>query len=240
MARRGLGSDPWRSFNFIVSIVPYASPVPSSMKNIGKLGFQSVTGISFQNDEIDYREGGDNTTVRKMPGLTTFSDVTFAQGVGGTPELGGTQYTGQELSDWTRLIFSATAGGGLNSGGVNFRASIAIDVLEYPITSGASYSGMPRGTGTWPIKWRIILINAWPKSLSFSDLNAQTDAVFIQSLTVAHEGFQVYYASPGNSTSYLSNTLGLTSSTSSSSASSAANSAANAVNNALGAISSFI
>ncbi len=215
MARRGIGSDPLRSFKFIVTIIPHSTnPIPGS---IGKLGFQTVSGLSFTNAEVDYREGGDNTTTRKMPGLTTFNDVTFAQGVGGTPELGGTAYTGSELRDWCRLIFSATAGAGLNKGGIDFRMEVAVDVLEHPITAGTSYAGMPRGQGTWPIKSRVILTNAWPKGLAYSDLDATGNAVWIQTLTIAHEGMMPYYAAPGrnNNDQFLSNTLGLSASTSS-------------------------
>jgi phage tail-like protein len=219
MARRGLGSDPLRNFKFMVTILPHSSTaIPGS---IGKLGFQTVSGMSFTNGEIDYREGGDNTTPRKLPGTTSFNDVTLAQGVGGTPELGGSQYTGRELRDWGRLIFSATAGGGLNPGGVDFRAEIAIDVLAHPITSGASYAGMPRGQGNWPIKCRVVLTNAWPKGLQFGDLDAGGSGVFIQTLTIAHEGLSVYYATPGALTTYVGNTAGIGGSSSSSNTGSA-------------------
>jgi len=196
MARRGIGSDPLRSFKFLVTIHPHSSSViPGS---IGKLGFQTVSGLGFTNGEVDYREGGDNTTTRKMPGLTTFPNVTFAQGVGGTPELGGTVYTGHELRDWCRLIFSATAGAGLNPGGQDFRMEIAIDVLKHPITSGTSYAGMPRPLNPPPIKFRAVLTNAWPAGISYGNLDAGSNAVFIQTLTVAHEGMMTYYAAPTN------------------------------------------
>ena len=44
------------------------------------------------------------------------------------------------------------------------------------------------------IKARFIVYNAWPMGYSFSDLEAGGNAVFIENLTLAHEGWSMQVA----------------------------------------------
>ncbi|WP_461098498.1 phage tail protein, partial [Staphylococcus aureus] len=43
-------------------------------------GFTSITGLAINTQSIPYREGGYNTTIHQIPGMTTFSPVTFQRG----------------------------------------------------------------------------------------------------------------------------------------------------------------
>ncbi len=67
--------DPYRNFNFLVEI-----------DNI-QAGFSDCTGFGASNDPIEYREGGENTTVRKLPGLTKYTNVTLKYGLTDSHEL---------------------------------------------------------------------------------------------------------------------------------------------------------
>ncbi len=68
MARRD--KDPFGSFNFIVEIEGLASA-----------GFSEVTGLNDETTAIDYREGNEDITARRLPGLIKNSNVTLKRGV---------------------------------------------------------------------------------------------------------------------------------------------------------------
>jgi phage tail-like protein len=68
--------DPYRNFNFKVEI-----------DGITQAGFAECTGFGSSNDPIEYREGTDRTTVRKLPGLTKFNNITLKWGLADSREL---------------------------------------------------------------------------------------------------------------------------------------------------------
>jgi phage tail-like protein len=69
-------TDPYRNFNFLVEI-----------DGITQAGFSDVTGFGASTDPIEYREGGENTTVRKLPGATKYSNITLKWGLTDSREL---------------------------------------------------------------------------------------------------------------------------------------------------------
>jgi phage tail-like protein len=75
--------DPYRNFNFLVEI-----------GGITQAGFSDCSGFGSSTDPIEYREGGENTTVRKLPGMTKNTNITLKWGL--------TDST--ELYDWYREI----------------------------------------------------------------------------------------------------------------------------------------
>lgn len=75
MPRRA--TDPYASFNFLLEI-----------DGVAKAGFSEVTGLNAESNVIEYREGGDATnTMRKLPGLDKYGNVTLKRGVTDDPEL---------------------------------------------------------------------------------------------------------------------------------------------------------
>ncbi len=68
--------DPYRNFNFVVEI-----------GGITQAGFSECSGFSSSNDPIEYREGGENTHVRKLPGLTKHTNVVLKWGLTDSHEL---------------------------------------------------------------------------------------------------------------------------------------------------------
>jgi phage tail-like protein len=73
--------DPFGNFAFLVEI-----------DGITRAAFHDVTGFDSSIDVIEHREGGENTTVRKLPGLTKYSNITLKWGI--TDDL--------ELYNWHR------------------------------------------------------------------------------------------------------------------------------------------
>jgi phage tail-like protein len=62
--------DPFGSFNFTLAI-----------GGITVAGFSEVTGLNNETAPIDYREGTDPITPRRLPGLTKNGNVTLKRGV---------------------------------------------------------------------------------------------------------------------------------------------------------------
>ena len=68
--------DPYKNFPFRVEI-----------DGLTVSGFSEVSGLSATAEVIEYREGADVTTTRKLPGLVKYSNVTLRRGITGSREL---------------------------------------------------------------------------------------------------------------------------------------------------------
>jgi phage tail-like protein len=68
--------DPYRNFNFLVEI-----------DGITQAHFSDCSGFGSNTDPIEYREGGENNTVRKLPGLTKHNNITLKWGLTDSDEL---------------------------------------------------------------------------------------------------------------------------------------------------------
>lgn len=178
MAIRPLTTDPLRNFKFHVDIM---HEIPHYGK-MSHLGFMAVSGLAASTEVISYREGGDNTTPRKMPGQTDFPPVSLTRG------MVGNEYDKSALWRWYREIFYVTQGGGLNDGTTNFRGTVYIRVYDHPRTR----SGTGGINGFTQASWK--LYNCWPASLAFSDLDAGGNGVLVNNLTLMYEGFDFRHA----------------------------------------------
>ena len=68
--------DPYRNFSFLVEI-----------DGITQAGFSDASGFGASTDPIEYREGGETKTVRKLPGLTKYTNITLKWGLTDSREL---------------------------------------------------------------------------------------------------------------------------------------------------------
>jgi phage tail-like protein len=62
--------DPFRAYNFLVEL-----------DGITRAGFRECSGLDSTQDAVDYREGNDPHTARKLPGLVKHSNITLKWGV---------------------------------------------------------------------------------------------------------------------------------------------------------------
>ena len=69
-------NDPFKSFNFRVEI-----------DSVAAASFKSVSGLSAEAEVIEYREGSDISSSRKLPGLVRYPNVTLRRGLTSSPEL---------------------------------------------------------------------------------------------------------------------------------------------------------
>jgi phage tail-like protein len=79
----GVIRDPYGTFNFLVEI-----------DGITRAAFQQVSGFDSTTDVIEHREGGDNLSTRKLPGMTKYSNIVLKWGM--TED--------RDLYDWHRRV----------------------------------------------------------------------------------------------------------------------------------------
>lgn len=75
--------DPYRNFSFLVEI-----------DGITQAGFSDCSGFGASTDPVEYREGGETKTVRKLPGLTKYTNITLKWGLTDS----------RDLYDWYRDV----------------------------------------------------------------------------------------------------------------------------------------
>jgi phage tail-like protein len=196
--RSTLETDPIRNFRFLVTFKPLTggNAGGGSWLKTPKVtvGFTSVSGLSVTTDSIPYREGGYNTTVHQIPGQTTFSPITLQRGV----VMGTSQHW-----DWMRKLFATVQNGTTAKQGENFRCDLEIEVLTHPI-AGSGGNNLELTTANYKdhVSARFQVYNCWPTAVAYSDLNAGDNALFVEQISLVHEGFDMNWATdltPGGS-----------------------------------------
>jgi len=181
--RSSLITDPIRNFRFLVIIKPHGfdaagAPTYGAMP----MGFTSVSGLSVTTDSIPYREGGYNTTVHQIPGQTTFSPITLQRGV-----TLGTSFNWEAMK---KLFRTVQGSGGTLTPKDDFRWDLEIQVLTHPIP-GTGGQGATAVDSPDHVAMRFNVYNAWITSVAYSDLNAGDNALFVEQMTLVHEGFDL-------------------------------------------------
>jgi phage tail-like protein len=202
-SRSTLATDPVRNFRFLVTFEPQDTGNTALGTATIPMGFTSVSGLAVTTDSIPYREGGYNTTVHQIPGQTSFTPITLQRGV----ILGSKQNW-----DWMKQLFATVqAGGSTLALGKNFRCDLEIAVLNHPVpSSGANVtSGTPTataaGAATDEVAMRFKVFNAWPTTVAYSDLNAGDNALYVEQMTLVHEGFDLNWGTYNTTTKLFEN-----------------------------------
>lgn len=131
-----------------------------STGGIARAGFSEVSGMNMSVATVEYREGDDlRNTPRKLPGLTTFGNVTLRWGV-------------TDDSDFLTWLHSVAPDNTAGPTGIT-RYDVTITLLD------------DAGNASGPV-WT--LINAWPVSYTIQDLSGMGNEIAIQSIELCHEG----------------------------------------------------
>ena len=199
-SRSTLATDPVRNFRFLVSFKPQDTSNTALGDKTISMGFTSVSGLAVTTDSIPYREGGYNTTVHQIPGQTSFTPLTLQRGV----ILGSKQNW-----DWMKQLFATVqAGGSTLVLGKNFRCDIEIAVLNHPVPSSGANVTSGTGVATGPsddVAMRFRVYNAWPTTVAYSDLNAGDNALYVEQMTLVHEGFDLNWGKFNSTTKAFEN-----------------------------------
>ena len=127
--------DPYAGYNFLIEIDGVAAGA-----------FSECSGLSTDTDAIEYRAGSDENTVRKMPGLKKFSNITFKRGM--------TQ--NMELWDWRKTVLD----------GFTERKGGIITLLNEAREPAIQWS-FKEG---WPTKWEGPSMNATGNEVALETL----------------------------------------------------------------------
>ena len=129
-----------------------------------RLGFTEISGLDFETEVIEYREGSYKTYNKtKQPGLTKYSDITLKRGT----FLGDFEFF--EL--WRKTMM-------FQEGKEKFRRDIVIKLLD------EEHSPI--------ISWSVL--NAWPRKVQYADLKAAANEIIIETMILVHEGLSIIEA----------------------------------------------
>lgn len=81
--REGDVFDPYASYNYKLEV-----------DSIQSGGFSECTGLQMESTPIEYREGTEDITVRKLPGLMKYGNITLKRGI----------TVNRDLMDWIKFV----------------------------------------------------------------------------------------------------------------------------------------
>jgi phage tail-like protein len=116
-------NDPFASFNFLIE-----------SGGLIQAGFSECTGLNSETNIIEYREGPDDTMMRKQIGFSKFGNVTFKRGVG----------TGRQIFEWRRMVTEPS-----DDPTREPRRNISIILLDEKRTERVRFNLK----NAWPSKW---------------------------------------------------------------------------------------
>jgi phage tail-like protein len=139
-------NDPYQQFNFLVEI-----------DGITQAGFMECSGLTTDNDAIDYREGSDPTmNVRKLFGMHKYSNLMLKRG-----------YTqDKRLWQWRESIINPTPANRSSR-----RRNIAIILKDEERND--------------VLRWEIS--QAWISKWESGPFNAKTNDVAVETVEIIHE-----------------------------------------------------
>lgn len=136
--------DPYLAQSFLVEI-----------DGVTVAGFSEVSGLNVEISAVEYRNGSEESTVRKLPGLAKYSNITLKRGIVG------------DLTLWQWL-------NAVRHGEVQRRDGVIalLNARREPMLRIRFRRG-------WVCKWEG------------PALNAQSNAVAMESIEICHEGLDI-------------------------------------------------
>jgi phage tail-like protein len=128
-------------------------------------GVSKVSALKRSTEMVEHREGGDPSTSRKSPGRTKYEAVTLERGV--THDL--------EFERWANKVWNFGAGLGAEVSLKDFRKEVSIEVYNEAGQKVLAYN----------------LFRCWVSEYqSFPDLDANANAIAIQTIKLENEGWE--------------------------------------------------
>lgn len=145
MAATGSRQDPLTSFSFIIDIQGV------------RAGFSEVGGLAVETDIIEYREGNENITVRKLPGKFKQTNISLKRG-----------YTvnGKDLWEWRKSVIE----------GRTKRLSGTITLLDEARKPALVW----RFFEAWPSKWAGPAMNAKNNDVAIEEMELAIEGLELE------------------------------------------------------------
>lgn len=126
---------------------------------LGKMGFQSVSGLEKTIEEIEYREGSDTLVMRKFPGQASISNVTFERGFS----------SDSNLISWINASYNPDAQANAQQSSVDVYQDVTITIKDR--------NGLNQR--------QIVLSKCFVVSRQIGDLDATGNDILLETLEVA-------------------------------------------------------
>ena len=128
-------------------------------------GISKVSALKRTTEVVEHREGGDPSSTRKSPGRTEYEAITLERGV--------THDT--EFEKWANKVWNFGAGLGAETSLKDFRKDLIIELYNE--------------AGQVVMAYRVF--RAWVSDFqAHADLDANANAVLIQSIKLENEGWE--------------------------------------------------
>lgn len=128
-------------------------------------GVSKCSGLKKTTEVVEHREGGDPSTVRKMPGKTTYEPITIEQGI--------THDT--EFEKWANKVWLIGAGLGSEVSLQDFRKDISIELYNE--------------AGQVALAFKVY--RCWVSEFTaLPELDAMGNGIAIRSLKLENEGWE--------------------------------------------------
>ncbi len=138
----GERKDPFKAYNFELEI------------GGKRAGFQECSGLDSSQDPIEYREGNEKTlTVRKLPGLVKYSNITLKYGVT------------DDTSLWEWLTQAVTGDAKRVDGTISLLDDKQQKKVTWKFVSG------------WPTKWTGATFNATSNEVAIETLEIAHEGI---------------------------------------------------------------
>jgi len=132
-------------------------------------GISKVSGLKRTTEVVEHREGGDPSTSRKSPGRVKFEAITLERGV--THDV--------EFEQWANKVWNFGSGLGAEVSLKDFRKDLIVELYNE--------------AGQLVIAYKVF--RAWVSEYqALPDLDANANAVAIQTLKLENEGWERDYA----------------------------------------------
>lgn len=155
MTGRSTIDDPIKVFRFAVEVERFV-----------RAGFSNVSGMKKTTEVIKYREGNDQASVRKSPGLTDTENIKLKRGQFIANTAGGED----DFSGWSKNVYDSTA----KNVPINIRRTL--DIIQY------------HNDGNEAVRWRIW--ESFPCVYTpFTDLDGQKSEDSFEEIELANEGW---------------------------------------------------
>ena len=128
-------------------------------------GISKVSALKRSTEVIEYRDGANSNSVRKMPGFTKYAPITLERGV--------THDT--EFESWANHVFDISGGKGSEMSLKNFRKDIVLEMYNE--------------AGMLVISYKIY--RCWVSEYTaLPELDANSFSVAIEKITLENEGWE--------------------------------------------------
>ena len=142
MAETGARVDPYRIMRFLLEI-----------DGIVQAGFSECSGFGSDVEVTEYREGGDENTVRKLPGKVSYPDISLKWGITDS----------RELYDWHKAALNGQTE--RKNGSIILQNEVGEEAVRWNFFNA------------WPSKWEGPSLNATGTEVAIDGLTVACERV---------------------------------------------------------------